>query len=56
MDPNHALEIIRRLIKEIQDPDWDMDFMTAVDLADSIESLDDWISNQKGFLPKDWQK
>ncbi len=55
MDPNTVLETIRRLIKEIQEPEWDMDFMTAVDLADSIESLDNWLTKMNGCLPEDWK-
>lgn len=64
MDPNEALRIIRDLCQYVIDEAYDDDgdwrgentiAGFAVDLADEISALDNWIVNG-GFLPADWVK
>ena len=51
MDPNKALKEIRDLVKRTLDGE---DEAYAMDLAESVESLDKWITGG-GFLPGDWK-
>lgn len=62
MDPNETLRIIRDLCQYIVDEAYDEDgewigenpiASFAVDLADDITALDNWIVNG-GFLPTEW--
>lgn len=62
MDPNEALRIIRDLCQYVIDEAYDENGEWigdnplagfAVDLADEITVLDNWIVNG-GFLPADW--
>lgn len=55
MDPDATLTDLRNLIANARSG-WlgpvDM-FATLLDVADSFDDLDEWISNG-GFLPTDW--
>lgn len=51
MDPNATLADIRDLVKRILDYE---DEGYAMDLAESVENLDKWITGG-GFLPGDWK-
>jgi hypothetical protein len=48
MDPNAALEELRRLV-------WNIDEDTAARAAELFVALDDWLS-AKNFLPKAWDR
>jgi hypothetical protein len=65
VDPNEALEILRKLAKRVisiaDEPDYsdnksqDHVLSEAMEMAEAFKSLDEWIS-KGGFLPKDWEK
>lgn len=52
MDPTATLANIREMITQTLD---DEQPVSVSELAESIESLDRWITDG-GFLPKDWQE
>ncbi len=63
MDPNEALRLIRAYIAQMRKEDKTplregrdlFNFVQhARDLAETVEGLDEWLSND-GFLPDDWQ-
>lgn len=64
MDPNAALERMRRLatyILQAKDQRAHQgEFFSPLedlgcDMAELFQGLDDWITNKKGFLPRDWR-
>jgi hypothetical protein len=58
MDPNECLREIREFVSIIEKRDKEGDFeligLSAVELADKVAALDNWIK-RGGFLPADWQ-
>jgi len=64
MDPNEALRLIRAYIKQmrVENPIGSITSGTtagmfvqhAVDLAEQVEALDEWLSKE-GFAPADWE-
>lgn len=52
VDPNATLAEIRDLVKRTLDG---VDEAYAMDLAESVENLDKWITNG-GFLPGEWEE
>lgn len=63
MDPNAALERLRRLAVEIIQANERPDtrngllesFSLAMDMAELFQGLDEWITVKKGLLPQDWK-
>jgi DNA-directed RNA polymerase specialized sigma subunit len=61
MDPNENLKRQRELVKEIQEEnakqyeDQEILASCAVELAELVEAMDEWIS-KRGFLPNDWSQ
>lgn len=53
MDPNENLERQRRIVAGILSSVQADD--RAVELAELVEALDQWITNG-GFLPKEWER
>lgn len=57
MDPDKALEDLRRLVSELGDEVGEESsslWSTATQLSETFEALDAWIE-RGGFLPKAWQ-
>jgi hypothetical protein len=54
MDPNETLQIIRNTIAQMRvDEHPAIRKQHADDLAEHVEALDEWLSNE-GFLPGAW--
>lgn len=54
MDPNETLRQIRRKIKKIlTDESMETDDFDALELAELVASLDNWLKSG-GFYPKEW--
>ena len=56
MDPNAALERMRRLVKafDAAENDW-VAAQVSSELIDMVVGLDDWMS-RGGYLPADWKR
>ena len=55
MDPNENLAHQLRLAKSIIDDEYEVDSADAVDLAELVVALNDWIV-AGGFLPAAWKR
>jgi hypothetical protein len=55
MDPNAALELIRRLVKESDTCTDNQAPHLLEQLAVAVDGLDEWLS-RGGFLPDPWQR
>lgn len=58
MDPDKALEILRRHVKDWESDnanDWDAEKLLAeyADILDHFSALDKWLTSGN-FLPQDW--
>lgn len=53
MDIDATLAMIRDYVADVLESDCDSD--AAIELAELVSGLDDWIS-RGGYLPADWQR